>query len=242
MTQHPATRRVLDTQRHSQVFDPTEYDGLRFSVIGVGSLGSVIGSGLAKLGLTGVQLHDFDTVAEHNIANQLFGHQDIGQPKVEALKRRIEVDTGISVTAFNDAVTEDTDLGEVVFICVDSMSARKRIFEGIKVNLTTELLIEMRMGADEGRIYTIDPRNPLHVRKWEENWYPDEEVGEARAETDGCQMATTVGSTAGLIANYGLAQLINWHMWKKRVLEEFPPSEILLYTSPPRIFTSSFNQ
>ena len=60
-------------------FSPTKV-GSRCHIIGCGSVGSTIAENLVRLGVTNITLYDFDTVAEHNIANQMFFSSDIGKP------------------------------------------------------------------------------------------------------------------------------------------------------------------
>jgi len=79
---------------------------------GCGTLGSRIALNLGKLGFGRLILVDDDKVEEENIGYQEYGQQDIGQPKVEALKKRIENDHpwikvkshGIHVPAFGDPI------------------------------------------------------------------------------------------------------------------------------------------
>src|SRR5690554_7355564 len=60
---------------------------------------------LAKLGITNITVWDFDVVEEHNVPNQLFGLNDIGKPKVEALKQIVAEHTGTEINIKNEKFT-----------------------------------------------------------------------------------------------------------------------------------------
>lgn len=54
-------------------------------VLGIGGLGSVVVSSLARLGVGTVYMVDYDVVDVHNLNRQiLFTRADLGKPKVEA--------------------------------------------------------------------------------------------------------------------------------------------------------------
>ncbi|MDW7990425.1 MAG: ThiF family adenylyltransferase [Archaeoglobaceae archaeon] len=59
-------------------------------VAGVGNLGSKIAHNLAKQSFGKIILIDFDTVEKENVGYQEYGVQEIGLPKVEALKMQLE--------------------------------------------------------------------------------------------------------------------------------------------------------
>lgn len=77
---------------------------------------------------------DFDTIEEHNIPNQLFKESDIFSAKVDALlniyNEHFNDDTQ-RLKVHKTEITQDNAhvLSGVVFGCVDSMAARKYIYE-----------------------------------------------------------------------------------------------------------------
>lgn len=193
--------------RHMEVFDPRSFGRRRVDVIGVGATGSHVVVSLAKLGVDNIHVWDPDKVESHNVANQAFGNGDIGSPKVEALARIVKALTGDEIATHCERVTGDTQgLGDLVFLLVDSMKTRREIFEGaLQSNLTTQLLIETRMGADSGRIYSFNPNVPAEVDRWLKTLYEDRPV-----TTTACGASTTVGPTAQIIANFAVWQMIRW--------------------------------
>lgn len=194
----------LDVRRHLDLFDPYDFGDTPVTVLGCGATGSWLVLQLAKLGITNITVYDFDHVEEHNVPNQLFGIQDIGKSKVEALKEHVLAQTGLEIKAKEEKFTHGRLKG-YVFVMVDSMTARKDIFEtSIKAKSNVKLMIEPRMGLNEGRIYNVIPTDSTHCRRWEECWYPDSE-----AEVSACGTSQSVITTAILTASICVRQLIN---------------------------------
>jgi molybdopterin/thiamine biosynthesis adenylyltransferase len=196
----------IDTTRHLDVFSPQKFGQRRIDVIGAGATGSRIVLSLAKLGIDDIHVWDFDVVESHNIANQAYALADIGRPKVEALRDLVKAQTGLEISIHNERVDGKQALGHVVFLLVDTMAARKEIFEkGLRYKPRTKLMIETRMGADEGRVYTINPNKPAQVKGWEATLYGDE-----AAPVSACGTSITVGPTAELISGLAVWQFIRW--------------------------------
>jgi len=199
---------VIDPARHRSVFSPSRFGDRRVDVVGVGATGSRIALGLAKLGVQNLHAWDFDKVEEHNVANQLYTVGSVGSYKVTALARLIHAQTGDSITTHKEAVTGNTKLGEVVFLLTDTMSSRREIFEGaLAGKFNVRLMIETRMGVDDGRVYAIQPWNPTQAERWLGTLYGDDD---ATVVASACGTAVTVGPTADLITGFALWQFIKW--------------------------------
>jgi molybdopterin/thiamine biosynthesis adenylyltransferase len=197
---------AVDPIRHLSVFSPAAFGQRRVDVVGAGATGSRIVLSLAKLGVDNIHVWDFDKVEEHNVANQVFGLGDIGSLKVEALARLVFEQTGVRIKTHAERVTGDTVLGEIVLVLTDTMSSRKEIWDGaLKLKLRTKLLIETRMGADSGRVYTLNPNKPGHIRAWESTLYGDDE-----AEMSACGTSISVGPTAEIISGLAVWQMVRW--------------------------------
>lgn len=207
---------IVDPQRHLEVFNPSQFGKRRIDVIGVGATGSKVVAALARLGIQNIHVWDYDLVEAHNVANQEYGLDDIGKLKVEALRDRILRDTGISISihpvkisteedAELNTVSPDEVSGDIIFLLVDSMSARRDIFDELENNMTTDLLIETRMGPSVGRVYAFNPNCASHVEAWRKTLYSDEEAGRSA-----CGASTSVGPTASIIASYAVWRLIKW--------------------------------
>src|SRR3989344_2512567 len=147
----------VDPLRHLSVFKPHAFGARRVDVIGCGATGSRVVLSLAKLGVENIHAWDFDTVEEHNLANQAFGLGDVGLLKVDALASLVQRDVGIAIHTHAEKVDGAQSLGEVVFLLTDTMASRKEIWDrGLKLKLQTRLLVETRTGADAGRIYVLN--------------------------------------------------------------------------------------
>ncbi len=197
---------AVDPLRHLSVFPPHAFGDRRVDVIGCGATGSRVVLSLAKLGVENIHAWDPDKVEEHNIANQIFGLPEIGRAKVEALSDIVKRDTAMNITTHNERVDGSQELGEVVFLLTDTMASRREIWEkGLKYKLNTKLVVETRMGADNGRVYAVNPSRRNHIRAWEDTLYTDDE-----AEVSACGASVSVGPTAEIIAGLAVWQMIRW--------------------------------
>ena len=196
----------IETLRHDDIFQISTLNKNRGSctvdIIGVGATGSKIALGLAKLGLTNIRLFDDDKIEEHNIANQAFLPHQVGMPKVEAMK---ELAPYADFDCHNELYTGQVPLGKVVFLLVDCMDMRKRIFnDNIKLK-KCNIMIETRMGASFSKIITINPSLLSDIKFWEDRWYPNDQ-----AEVSSCGASISVGCTSDLVAGYAVWQFVNW--------------------------------
>ncbi len=218
---------ALDTSRHELYFNPQEFTG-RIDVVGVGAVGSKVAMELAKLGIKDLCLWDGDEVEGHNISNQLFYMNDIGKSKVEATKEHILLATGNEVQTRNEYITEQSELGEVVFLCVDTMEARKNIFNTcIKNNFLTKLVVEVRMGVEELRVYGFNPSTRSRIVDWENTLVDDEATVESA-----CGAKTTVGATASMTSAFAVSRFMQWFNWEKNPVGPSPSFEQIVMLRP----------
>jgi molybdopterin/thiamine biosynthesis adenylyltransferase len=223
---------TINPVRHLSIFSPEKFGQRRIDIIGVGASGSHVALLVAKLGVKNLHIWDFDHVEDHNLANQMYGPDDVGKPKVDACADLIKYQTGLVVTKHNQKLEAGhKDLGEIVFLLVDSMKARTEIAEKcINMNFKTKLMIETRMGEETGMIYTVDMMNGMDYKSWKTTLYADEE-----AAPSACGAATTIGSTAMMVASYATWQMLNWIRNDK-----IETNEIIFSTRPPMIDAHSF--
>ena len=69
--------------------------------------------------------------------------------------------------------------------------------------MSTNIVVETRMGKDAGRVYLFNPNLPNHIKKWEETLYEDKE-----AEVSACGTSISVGPTADMVNGIAVWQLI----------------------------------
>lgn len=196
----------IDPIRHLSVFSPAAFGSRRVDIIGCGATGSRIALSLAKLGVENIHLWDFDIVEEHNIANQAFGLEHVGLLKVGALASIIKVQAGASVTTHAERMDGSQTLGEIVFLLTDTMSSRREIWDrALRFKPGVKLLVETRMGADSGRVYSLQPYRPGHIKAWEQTLCDDSE-----AEVSACGASISVGPTAEIISGLAVWQMVRW--------------------------------
>jgi len=195
---------MIDVSRHRELFNPENFN-IPINIIGAGATGSWLALGLAKLGLSNITVWDFDSIEEHNIANQAYNVGSVGQKKVTALANMIKEATGTSINIHPVKFTNQR-LSGIIFLMVDTMKARKEIWDNcIKMKPAVKLLVEPRMGLDVGRIYNVNPCNLNHIKEYENTYYDDDV-----AEVSACGNSMTVISTALGIASWCIRQLINY--------------------------------
>lgn len=197
----------IDISRHVSVFSPDMFAGKGIDVIGAGATGSRVVLSLAKLGLSNIRVWDFDKVEAHNIANQVYGLGHIGLPKVEALAAIVKEQTGLEIQAVNERVDGSQKLDSLVFLLTDTMASRRQIWEkAIRYKLHVKLMIETRMGTDQGRVYAVCPAKANQVKGWEATLYSDDV-----AERSACGTSISVGPTAEFLSGLAVWQMIRWN-------------------------------
>lgn len=227
---------MIDPSRHQSIFNPEKFGDRRVDIIGAGATGSRIALSLAKLGITNICLWDADIVEEHNLANQVYVQSDIGKLKVEALHDLILQSTGVSVTMNKQMVEQPEQFGDVVFLLVDSMAARKQIWkQSLKLRINVKLMIETRMGPESGRVYAINPISPKDIKGWEGTLYSDEESTDSM-----CGASISVGPTAEVITGVAVWQFIRWFNIEQNKDQIGVDAETFLSLSPLFVSTSNF--
>jgi molybdopterin/thiamine biosynthesis adenylyltransferase len=106
---------------------------LTATVIGVGAIGRQVALQLAAIGARRLDVVDFDRVEKSNVTTQGYLACDVGQPKVDATRRAMEqIDPTIVVRTVADRFRAKQQVGNAVFCCVDSISARAAIWRTVK--------------------------------------------------------------------------------------------------------------
>lgn len=135
---------------------------LDITVIGVGAIGRQVTLQLAALGVRVLRLIDHDVVELTNVTTQGYLAADIGSSKVEATARAVwQIDPGISVSLIEDRFRSHLPVGDVVFCCVDSISARSAIWRSAAHRC--QCWIDGRMLGEVMRILTAaSPQGRTH--------------------------------------------------------------------------------
>lgn len=157
---HDAFHRQLD------IINPFDLKGV--TIIGTGASGSGIGILLAKLGVPKIILYDEDVISEHNVSNQYFRGDSIGEKKVFALEREMynmspqyfKPSITIKDKFFSEGDTVETD---IVFLCVDSLEVRESIVRQLYRDGYRKWVIDTRMAGEYYEIRTVDMNNNKEI-------------------------------------------------------------------------------
>lgn len=101
-------------------------------VCGVGGVGSFVAEALARSGIGRLTLVDYDVIDPSNLNRQLMTcKSNVGEVKVEVLKRRIEEISDTKVNTINTFIDENYKLENYDYIvdCIDSLNSK---FELVK--------------------------------------------------------------------------------------------------------------
>ncbi len=142
--------------RQQDAVDMRRMRSLNVTLIGAGAIGSTTAVWLGRMGIQNLTIFDDDLIQEHNWSNQMYTEADIGRPKCEALWDVME-----KFCSFTPRVVlqqyKDQPLTEVVISAVDSMSARKVIWQAVKKDSGVQLYIDARMGLETLRVFALNP-------------------------------------------------------------------------------------
>ena len=200
---------MLDTTRHVEILNPQKWD-IPLHLIGCGAVGSKVALSIAKLGIKGeyINVYDFDKVEEHNLANQLFGLQDIANYKAESVRRIIKETTGTEIKIFPVKVeAQNIHLIKqgIVMLIVDTMSSRREIAKLLKFSMNNPMIIDTRMGADIMEVLTTNPMSKEQMDSYISTFCDDD-----IADVSYCGSPISVGSTSGILADLAVWNLIKY--------------------------------
>lgn len=198
---------MIDTEsnRHlTRQFDIIPLDVLSkpVTIIGCGAIGSFLGLQLAKMGVTNLTLFDHDSIEIENMSNQFFTHHAIGSNKALALKDLILAFTGGPVTAiprkFGEQIPDAMNAQGIVVVAVDSMEARRMVYESIKEkNFQVDYIVDPRMSAEFFTMYVINPHKTKDQETYEKTLFSDSEGVQERCTAKSTVYTASLG--AGLV-------------------------------------------
>lgn len=192
--------------RQRELIDPRRLKQVRATIVGVGAIGRQVALQLAALGVSKIQIIDFDIVEEVNLAAQGFNEADLALPKVEAVKRSMEqVNSSIRINALNERYNELhgarlSNGRQVVFACVDDIEIRKLIFETFEF----DLFVDTRMAAELIRTLAVQGDDQDARAAYDKTLFVAEE-----ANRDRCTQQTTI-YCANIGAALAVAQFTKW--------------------------------
>ena len=124
------------------------------TVIGVGAIGRQVALQLTAIGVDWLQLIDFDTVEESNVASQGYHEHDVGRLKVQATAEACwQINSGLSIHTVEGRFRRSMTVGDAVFLCVDSIDTRKLIWQALEDR--TRFYVDARMSAEALRVLAV---------------------------------------------------------------------------------------
>ena len=159
----------MDFSRQERIISPDLMNTAKCIVIGAGAGGGWVTLFLAKLGIANIEVYDYDTVEEANLASQIYRASDIGRSKVEALSDIIADSAETEISVVEAKVNKYTEFeltgNTIIFNLVDSIESRKEIYEKVK-GLHVKI-IDARMGAEAWEIQVVNCNNEEECKNYE---------------------------------------------------------------------------
>ena len=171
------------------------------TVIGVGAIGRQVAIQLTAIGMPHLQLVDFDSVEESNLASQGYLQKDLSKPKVDATAefcREINYDMQVEIVL--DRFKRTTPVGNCVFCCVDAITTRKHIWDAVKDKVN--FFVDGRMSAEVLRVITACDEKGRE-------YYPQTLFTAEQAHAGPCTAKTTI-YCANIAAGFMLAQFTKY--------------------------------
>jgi hypothetical protein len=174
---------------------------IQVTIIGVGAIGRQVAVQLAALGVRQLQLIDFDHVELTNVTTQGYLAADLGLAKVAATARALQqIEPTLEPQLIDDRFRPHFTVGDVVFCCVDSISARAAIWRHVASRC--QCWIDGRMLGEVIRVLTS--AEDLGRAHYSTTLFP-----QAEAQAGACT-ARGVIYTASIAAGLMVHQFTRW--------------------------------
>ncbi len=187
--------------RQRELVPPDKLAKMPVTVVGVGAIGRQVALQLVAMGVSEIQLVDFDYVAVENLAPQGFFPKNIGRPKVEAVADIcLDINPEINITTANQKFRSIQFTVGAFFCCVDKIATRRTIFNS--VSKRADFFVDGRMSAEYLRVLTV------HDKKSRE-YYPTTLFSESEAYRGPCTAKSTI-YCANVAAGIMVSQFAQW--------------------------------
>ncbi len=160
--------------RQQDVVDAEKLANLQVTLIGLGSIGSVTGLYLAKMGVCKLTCFDADIVDTHNVSNQAYGTSDVGLLKADAFSILVENQTGVLPNTIGMQYDGRQQSG-VVISAVDSMKSRETIWKSIREQQNVQLYVDARMGLETLIVSAVRPHIKAERVEYTRTIVPDDQ-------------------------------------------------------------------
>ena len=200
----------MDLNKSLEFFDPSKVNE-KCHVIGCGSIGSNVAELLARYGIADITLWDFDEVEPHNIANQLYTEEDVGQPKTVALHKMLSKINPILKKSINiEYKYEGRPLSGYVFMCVDNVEVRQMIVNSNWYNPNIIAMFDFRTTLLEGQCYFADWTNTKQKNSLKESLNFTHEEAKANTPVSACGFELSVSPVVKMTSIMGIVNFTNF--------------------------------
>lgn len=168
---------IVTYGRQELVIDSAVAARAEVNIFGCGTVGSNVAAEVVKLGVKRVNLYDYDEVEGHNVPSQRFLRTDIGRPKTEALAEHLDLlGNDVAVKTYGK-ITGPLICKGIGIIAVDSMAARKLIWEKIVSKMVgMTLAIDFRMSGNVLQVYALNPRDKDQAENYPASLFEDKDA------------------------------------------------------------------
>lgn len=187
--------------RQRDLIPPDRLAACRATVVGVGAIGRQVALQLAAIGVSSLQLIDHDTVEPVNLGCQGYLENDLGRPKAQATADLCQqINHELEVDELAERFRRSTQVGNVVFCCVDSIQTRQLIWNAVKDDV--QFFADGRMSSEVLRVITAADS---HTREY----YPTTLFAANEAHQGSCTSRSSI-FTANIAGGIMLEQFSRW--------------------------------
>lgn len=198
----------MDLSKSLEYFDPLNQVDGAIHVIGVGAMGSRIAELLVRLGVTKIHIWDMDTVEAKNIANQIYFHNMIGKPKVDALGVILK-NINPDVTVYKHGAYTNQNLSGYIFLCVDNIELRHKIATDNVDNIYIKAMFDTRMRLEDAQSYAAKWDDDYQKKTFISSMDFTHEEAVAATPVSACGTTLSVASTVVSTAAITVSNFIN---------------------------------
>lgn len=205
--------------------DPEKNSIWPITIIGCGGIGRFTIESLAEMGIDKITVYDHDIVNEENRPNQAWRKKDVGEPKVFAIKDIVGQFAEDCEVIIHQEKFTDQELEGIVISAVDSMAARKAIWEKVQWNPFVPLFIDGRLGGEMLEVYTIKPMQIEDIEFYEGTLFSDEEATPGLCTE---KSIIYVGRTIGSLISSQIKKFLKEEKIKREIVFDFKTMTLLL--------------
>lgn len=179
-------------------------------IVGCGAIGSTLARQLTRMGCKHIHLYDFDTVSPHNIANQEFMFNDIGDLKTEVVYNmmcEINPDLRKTLVTHPKGLQAPYVLNGHIFLCVDNIDLRRAIVEANQYNPTLKSFHDFRMRLTDAQYYFAEKNNTAITRLLKTMQFTHDEAKDATPKS-ACGTDLNVVYTVQTIVALGVSNFV----------------------------------